>query len=203
MEVTLTSEMSSETRPFVPDRILGIDPAKNHTGLALLDQSGRFLKFEQFNGKGEPDILAATKLVAQSFAAYLRKVAPAGRTLYCMEKQLSVGGQMSALQFYVQMRLLEEIDFHDARACLVFPLPVQLKSYMRRRYGVLNTGVASERVQAVRKRVSPDPPVGRISQHKADGWFAARLGWEVVKGTWSYKPPSKEQKLTNLRILYG
>jgi len=103
------------------------------------------------------------------------------------------------LMFYIQMICLGVIEsrFVALDPRLVMPLPVQLKSYMRKVYDV-NITSKSTIVKSFKEQCGYE---GRISQHKVEAWFLARLGEDVCTGMFKYKLPSREAPLVSWRII--
>lgn len=188
--------------------IIGVDPSQRHTGLvALSTVVGSTPRFSEIQPKDS--ILASGLQIKAEFIAWVRlmKVTFPGEDLiFSIEKQLPVGGQTSALQFYIQLCVLEGIGQFintEKRQEVVMPLPVQLRSYMRKRHNVDITS-ASSGVASFKDQYKNEPwMVGltRISQHKVDAFYLAKLAEDVMAGYWKYKLPSRDLRVVPWGIL--
>ena len=185
---------------------LGIDPSLRHTGLCLIDDRGepRLSQVDTHN----VHTLEATHDLRQQLGEKLGKIARATtrrniRLTVTVEKQLPVGGQSSALMFHVMMLVLGTMEHYlPPDYQLVMPLPNQLKSYLQKRHSIITSkGRKTPIVQAFREEYGP--AIGRVSSHKAEAYYLALLGKEVMQGTWKYTQPSKEAPLLSRRIHYG
>jgi len=176
--------------------VIGIDPSQRHTGLASLC-SGSVPVFHEI--QPTTDILTSGRQIEQELTLFLSKEATPD-TFYSVEKQLSVGGQSSSLMFYVQMVVLNTVgrfvqENFKKEPVFVMPLPIQLKSYMKKVHG-FDISKPSTIVQSWKKKHSGAPwAQGRISQHKVDAFMVAELALDVMKGSFSYKKPQKEAPL--------
>jgi len=183
-------------------RVIGIDPSQRHTGLAELCY-GSTPVFHEIQPKG--DVLSSGRQIEAELDNFLANHAEPG-TLYGIEKQLSVGGQTSSLMFYIQMVVLDTIGrFHVEKfqvdPVFVMPLPVQLKSYMKKRHG-FDTAKPSTIVQSFKEKYEKTPWAnGRISQHKVDAFMVGQLALDVMEGSWSYPLPSRESALIPWKIV--
>lgn len=183
--------------------VVGIDPSQRHTGLCLLREGETEPRFYEIQ-TGTQDIMTSSIIIEQELKHWMRFLNCLD-TVFCLEKSVS-GGFTSALLFHVQMVILKTIEqwpFYAApspcgvkpsvaRVRLVWPLPVQLKSYMQKMCGV--QGVSKEAIVARCKQMVPSYK-GRMSSHKADAYFLARLGKAVIEGRWSYKLSEKELRI--------
>lgn len=178
---------------------LGVDPSLRHTGLCLL--RGAETRFAEIKPQKQ-DVLSAT----QELRIGLRKVlVDWGLTqkepaLIAIEKQLSTGGSSSALMFHVQLVVLEELKplFAVKGVELVFPLPVQLKSYLQ--HQGIGTDRKSQVVRAAKTAIGVET---RLSSHCAEAYYLAQLAQEVSKGKWQYNLPRKEIPLVPWKIKNG
>ena len=183
-------------------RAIGIDPSQRHTGIAILENGSR-PAFYEIKGKG--DILSCALQIRQELTDILSTEANEG-TLYCVEKQLSVGGHSSSLQFYIQMIVLETIgqfvfEKYELDPVFVMPLPVQLKSFMQKAHD-MRTKTKTEIVESWKEKYQEfDWAQGRISSHKVDAFCLANMGLEIMDLNWEYKLPTKEAPLIPWEII--
>lgn len=181
-------------------KILGIDPSERHTGLALLEK-GRRPIFAEIT-TGTLCTIEAISLIRTDLSRFwTENIDVEDELCLSVEKQLPVGGQSSALLFYVYMTVLEVAytvgsgNFH-----FVSPLPNQLKAYIRDVHGIDAHGHKSSIVQGWQKKYNYQK---RISSHRVEAWFLARLARDVLEGRWTYKLPSKEAPLVPWRTTNG
>jgi hypothetical protein len=187
--------------------ILGVDPSQRNTGLCLLPANGspEFLEIKTDTKEETLDVLSSGRMVHDDvlkfMAASSEQIVAIG-----MEKQLSIGGHMSALQFFMQMKVLEAIqeygklfDPPGTRPAFVFPLPVQVKSYYVKRFG----GKAKEATLLSRDYVKSLLGRKRISKHLCDAYFLAVIAGQVLNKRWSYKLPGKEARLIPWEVENG
>lgn len=173
--------------------ILGCDPGLRHVGLCVL--GGPVPVFEEVKTSSR-DVASALKQIGKELSAW--KLRNPG-SVVSMERQLSVGGQSSALMFAVQMKVAEALGLDDPRAQVVLPLPVQLRSYIKRVHG---GDVSSARATVEHFRETHSWKA-RISQHCVDAYYLCRLAQDVLEGRWEYKLPTKELTLFPGVILNG
>lgn len=176
---------------------IGIDPSQRHTGLCLLTETGP--SFYEISPKHD-NILDCLDELANELSSYLAQNYGSDTTI-CVERQLSVGAKSSSLMFLFQMAVLSMIKHaHPMEEMrLIMPLPIQLKSYMIKVHG-LDTSKKSTIVAGYKAATGQS---GRISSHKVDAYYLARLGRDVSLGSWRYNKPSKEAKLFAGTILNG
>jgi hypothetical protein len=185
----------------VSELVLGIDPALRNVGLCLLGRAEP--SFYQIRSKPEVPVITAARAMKDELHVWLESegASKANVRLVCMEKQLSTGGESSALMFHMQMVLLEILyPVWGTVNRLAMPLPVQLTSYMKRKHGVDITS-AGTIVASFIAQVQWKGP--RVSQHKVDAYYLARMGQDLLKGEWTYKRPSKELKLLEGEVFNG
>jgi len=177
--------------------ILGIDPAQRHTGMCLLKTDSTYLFHEI---KTTEDVLSSTRQIKKEMVEWTRDNCSSPESLtYSLERQLSVGGYTSALQYHFQVTVLEGIAYLSGNyARLVFPLPIQLKSYIKKLGGDIKS--PSTIVRSFKKLTGYK---GRISQHCVDGYYLARLAEDVILGKFQYKLPSKDYKIVPWEIMHG
>jgi len=176
---------------------IGIDPSQRHTGLCILRDSGpSFFEIQP----DQPDILECMDYLATEFRSWLRQNYHIGDQI-CIERQLSMGGQMSSLMFLVQMVVLNCIKRHAPlqEMRLVMPLPIQLKSYMTKMHGI-ESKKKSSIVAGFKKQQNWQQ---RISSHKVEAFYLAKLAEDVLLGRWQYKLPSRETNLFEGTIING
>jgi len=180
-------------------QFIGIDPSLRHTGLCFFLDGVEPQFYEIKTGH---DVLSSVAIIRELFGSFLKAhvIHPVKEEypIFAMEKQLSVGGHSSSLMFHIQMIILEEIFKRYSMPCLVFPLPVQLTSWMRK-HGIDTTSAGS--IVKHFKRTENHPK--RISQHCVDAYYLTRLAAEVLKGEFYYKLPSKEMALIPWKIRNG
>lgn len=174
--------------------VVGIDPSQRHTGVCFLTEAGPF--FTEIK-TGTEDVLTSSQSLRRHLRSFLREH-NAQNAVFCIEKQLSVGGNSSSLMFHMQMNVLEVVRQLSPSPVLIMPLPVQLQSYIRRRHGCENPKSATQVVAAAKRALNLK---GRFSQHLADAYFLGILARDVLAGTWSYKKPSREQPLVPWEIV--
>jgi len=177
---------------------VGIDPAQRHTGLCLL-QPG--VKPQFYEIKTTRDLLSSVQHIRGSLQDWLGGRVDPDETVFGVEKQLSKGGHMSALLFFVQMTVLEVIQefFETKEPRIVMPLPIQLMSYMKKRHMVPISSAAD----IVGHFKDTYDHKERISQHCVDAFYLAQMAKEVYAGQYSYPLPSKEQPLVPWRTING
>jgi len=172
--------------------VVGIDPSLRRTGICWL-RGGKVEGFKEIQPK-QPDLLSSFYHIEGSLLDLMWE----WRThedeppLFGIEKQLSVGGHTSSLMFAVQMLVLRVIRSTFSDVYLVHPLPVQLKSYIKKRSGIKGKATASEIVRAALATDDFSNFSGRISQHVADAYFLAKAAEEALAGTWVYNLSRKE-----------
>lgn len=165
-------------------KILGIDPGLRHTGACLLTEAG----FSLFQiDSAQTDWVSASNNLRLKFRSLLAMEKP---DVICMERQLSVGAQSSALLYHVQMVLLGVIAEDRPNIPIAMPLPGQLRSYVQKRLGA-KPASDSALVQTFKEATNTQ---GRVSIHKVDAYYLCKAGLEVFAGTWYYKKPSNEKE---------
>lgn len=179
---------------------LGVDPGLRKTGLARYEE-GQPIEFQEISTNAS-NLLGETAEIRAGFRNWLNS--KDGRPFwFTMERQLSTGGESAALMFHVQMLLLEEFEdwtqqqIYEPKVSL--PLPVQLRSYMKRRWNVDLTNGTS--VVKSYKEITKRP--GRISKHCVDAFFLTQMGKDIFSGNFHYKLPTKELTLVPWEILNG
>jgi len=176
-------------------QFLGIDPGLRHTGVCLLQTGADPLFYEC-----KPyalNVLTACSELREGLGKFIqREVGPP--VIVSVEKQLSVGAYSSSLMFHVQMAVYEVLELSLCEFGLVAPLPVQLKSYMRKERGVDITNATS----IVASFKESHPECTRISQHCVDAYYLAKLARDVLAGRWTYRLPSKEMALHPWEIIH-
>lgn len=173
--------------------IVGIDPSQRHTGVCILDQHLKVLEVFDIVTGATP-ILESGIMIRDQIGILFKKYPDA---LYCMEKMMP-GATCGPLLFYVQMIILESMAEHTSKR-LVHPLPVQLRSYMKKLLGKVPENKTAT-VQGFRELTSFK---GRVSSHCADAYFAARMGDEVVNNRYSYRLSEKELPIMSWGVING
>lgn len=168
-------------------RWLGIDPGQRHVGLCSLTEAGP--SFHQID-TGDLPVLESGNKISEELRDWVMTTGGAqGVDMVCMERQLSVGGQSSSLLFHMQMVILGVIAPTFATTNrLAMPLPIQLQSYLKKRHGCPIEPDSATVKFFQQQNNWPH----RISIHKVDAFYLAKLGQEVSRGTWSYNLPSRE-----------
>lgn len=180
--------------------IVGIDPSQRHTGLCAWNPETDEKTFDQID-TGKSDLLTSLHLLRVGLRRFLWRMEPRP-SLFGVERMVT-GGQTSPLLFAVQMTVFEEIlthyadpgrDWPDTDSFklpqFVHPYPVQLKSYMRKVHGV-DVIAKSSIVQSFREEFD----YGRISSHKVEAYYLARIAHDVVSGTWNFHQKSAGPKV--------
>lgn len=176
---------------------IGIDPSQRHTGLCILRDSGpSFFEIQPT----QDNILESMDYLADEFSSWLAQNCGSDDQI-CIERQLSMGGQSSSLMFLVQMVVLSCIKRHAPleEMRLVMPLPIQLKSYITKMHGI-DTKNKSNIVAGFKKQLGWTK---RISSHRVEAYYLAKLAEDVLLGRWQYKIPSRETNLFEGTILNG
>jgi len=180
------------------NKFVGIDPAQRHTGLCILQPDTAPLFYEV---KTTEDVLTSSQKIRGELQVWLWERVAMDEATFAVEKQLSKGGHTSALLFFIQMTVLEVVQgfFREREPRVVMPLPIQLTSFMKKRYGV-PIGSAAEAVGHFKDTYKYS---GRISQHCVDAFYLAQMAREVEAGEYGYPLPSKEAPLVPWRTLNG
>lgn len=177
--------------------ILGVDPSQRHTGLCLL--RGSQPTFYEIK-TGSEDVLTSSRTIRREFRSIVKEESCQDVAL-CIERQMVVGGQSSALMFHMQMNFMEAVkQLWTIPDPLFMPLPNQLQSYIYHVHGVHPKEKDSFLVNHFKKTTGYK---GRISIHCVDAYYLARLGQDVHRGAWQYKIPSNEPAQIPWRITNG
>lgn len=140
--------------------------------------------------EGSP-ILEAGLEIREKFEGYLKSF-HGSEFLFCMERMMPQARSGGAL-FYVQMLLLEVMKDLPGLGRTVMPFPIQLRSYLIKRWGIqprTKTDVVNGYLKLTQSRA-------RVSSHVAEAYFLAHLGLDVVAGKYELNLPKKEMKLTS------
>lgn len=173
--------------------IIGIDPSQRHTGVCILNSKLDVVEiFDVVTGQ-EP-ILESGMMIREQMEVLFKGYPDA---IYSMEKMMP-GATCGPLLFYVQMIILESMARCTTKK-LVHPLPIQLKSYMKKLLGAVPSN-KTEIVQGFKKLTSFK---GRASSHCADAYFLARMGDEVAAKRYSYRLSEKELPIMSWGVLNG
>lgn len=191
--------------------LIGIDPSQRHTGICVIVDGGEPIFHEIAPSLEECPVLLDSLLYLRRetrnfLATYFdRSQSSTTEVLLGMEKQVG-GGNMSMTLFSAQMTIwgVFQAFLPPNSILLVNPLPIQLKSYMRKRFGV-DLENKSAIVESFKKQygTSHNVDLKRISSHKVEAWYLTQMAKEVKNGTWAYTPPSKEKPLVTWKTLYG
>lgn len=171
--------------------ILGIDPALRHTGLCLRKQAGPIFRTITTPNENCPsaDIVSTTRYLRSELTRIFTPMKGVVTTV-ALERQLSVGGRTSSMQFLAQSIALEAIVDCIAPEHIIMPLPQQLNSWYKKRGIDISTDSAT--VREFKERTGYKP---RVSIHCVDAYFLTEIAQEVLDGRWEYKLPSKEVDL--------
>lgn len=185
-------------------KVVGVDPSQRHTGLALLDDKFEFEAplFFEIETRGT-DLLTSVQRIRREFAKWVAENTMKDDVVFSMEKMVA-SGYSSQLLFYVQMTLFEVIQscYVKTSPILVNPLPVQLKSYIKKRYQI-DVGKKSWIVDGFKEKCQVDWRERRISSHLVEAYFLARMGIEVLEHRWEYTRPQRELLLVPWEVNYG
>lgn len=173
-------------------KYLGVDPSERHTGLVILDKGHQPIFHEIYTGT-KTVIEAAAQIREDLNHFWVVNLGLREEVCFAIEKQLPVGGQSSALLFYIYMAVLEStLPFRNTHQChFVSPLPGQLKSYIKKMYRIETTS----KTTIVNGWKAMFKYRERISSHRVEAWFLARLARDVLEGNWRYNLPSREAPL--------
>jgi hypothetical protein len=179
-----------------PPDVIGVDPSQRHTALCLL--RGAEPHFHEV--KPTEDMLTAARKTRRETIQFVKEH-HAEDAAWAIEKQLSVGGSMSALQFYFQMQILEIVRHFnpDRHPALIMPMPIQLKSYITKTQGCPSPK-GRILVDHLKKQTELN---GRISEHKAMAYYMALLGRDVLTGVWRYNRTKNEAPLHPWKTING
>lgn len=119
-------------------------------------------------------------------------------TVISMEKQV-LSGHSSPLMFYVQMTVYELLYSMGCES-IINPLPIQLKSFIKRFEGGA-IGSKSDIVNSFKEKYGRKMGIGRISSHCVDAFYLVRLAEETLAGNWSYALSVKELKLHPWKVI--
>lgn len=177
------------------DFAIGIDPSQRHTGVCVVRRNNPTVIAESYDIEtGKLSILDSGLLIRGELRRLFSRYPNA---TYAVEKSMP-GARCGALLFYVQMILLEELSAGTDRK-LVHILPVQLKSFMKSKVGV----VPSNKTEIVRYARELSKFKGRMSSHIADAYFLALAAGDVRDGLYSYNISRGELPIISWRVLGG
>lgn len=172
---------------------IGIDPSQRNTGICVLGEDHHVADRYDIT-TGTMSILDSAALLRLKIGVLFKKYPDA---TYGIEKMMP-SARCGALLFYMQMVILEEFQAHTSRR-LVHLLPVQLKSYMQKRYAF----IPKDKTSIVNKAKELSGVTGRMSSHQADAYFLARACEEVIAGRYEYALSKVELKLFSWSVLNG
>jgi len=183
--------------------VVGIDPSLRRTGICWM-RGGKVEGWNEIR-PDQPDLLSSFSHIEGHLHDLMWdwRVHEDEPPLFGIEKQLSVGGHTSSLMFAVQMLVLGVIKTNFPDVNLVHPLPIQLKSYIKKRSDIKGKATASEIVRAALATDDFSNYPGRISQHVADAYFLAKAAEEALAGTWVYNLSKKEIPIHPWKLIGG
>lgn len=174
--------------------IIGIDPSQRHTGVCILGEDLKISKAYDIK-TGDLSILDSVNHLRLGLRDLFKEHPTA---TYSVEKMMP-SARSGALLFYVQMALLEELVLSNPAPKLVHPLPIQLKSFMIKKFG-FDPGTKTAIVEAAKKHTGY---VGRMSSHMADAYFLARMADAVINHRYSYPLSKVELQLFTWKVING
>jgi hypothetical protein len=175
--------------------ILGCDPAFRHTGLCLYGQAEP--RFFQINTDTNMDMVSSTRKIRAELVPRLQKLR--GRVkIFSSERQLSVGANMSAMQFAAQCLIFDLVYEHLQPEIWVVPTIGQRRQHMRLAGVDISTDTAT--VRSFREQTGYKP---RVSIHCVHAYYLCRAAKDVLAGKWQYRMPSREVQLIPGVIVNG
>lgn len=171
----------------------GIDPSQRNVGLCFR-KSGAQSWFHQI--QPETDILSSGREIQQKLLQYFRLYQP---TVFALEKQMPNATITGPLLFYIQMVVLGTIHEYTKEPKLVWPLPIQLRSYLKKRVGA---DISSKGTVVAHFKETENYPL-RISSHCVEAFYLTRLAEDVLAGVWNYKLSEKELKIVDWKVING
>lgn len=173
--------------------IVGIDPAQRNVGLCFRDKGVQpVFRIIQ----PDSDILASGLEIRETLQEFFKQFRP---TTFVIEKQMPNATRTGPLLFYIQMMVLEAIRLYNPDPQLVWPLPVQLRSYLHHKVGADIKSKGS--VVAHFKKTEAFE--GRISSHCVEAFYLTRLAEEVLAKTWVYNLSEKELPIVSWKVING
>jgi len=174
--------------------IIGIDPSQRHTGVCILGGQQKIDKAFDIKTDGLSILDSVKRLRGELRQLFLQYPT----ATYSVEKMMP-SARSGALLFYVQMALLEELVSVNATPALAHPLPIQLKSFMIKRFG-FDPSTKTAIVEEAKKHSGYS---GRMSSHMADAYFLARMADEVINHRYSYPLSKVELQLFTWKVING
>jgi len=183
--------------------VVGIDPSLRRTGICWL-RGGKVEGWNEIQPE-QPDLLSSFSHIEGHLhdLFWEWRVHEDEPPLFGVEKQLSVGGHTSSLMFAVQMLVLRVIKTNFPDVYIAHPLPIQLKSYIKKRTDIQGKATAGEIVRAAKASGDFVNYEGRFSQHVADAYFLAKLAEEALEGTFEYNLSKKEIPIHPWKLIGG
>lgn len=178
---------------------IGVDPSVRHTGIIILDDNAKVLRTAEIQ-TGDMPLLDALGHIRKEFRSWTQNNVNSEQDIFAIEKMMPTARSGPSL-FVVQMLLLgllEELYGQDTPK-LVHPLPVQLKSYLKKVGGE----VPPNKTAIVNLYKKETGNTQRVSSHIADAYFLARMARDVVAGRYAYQLSVKELPLTSWRPISG
>lgn len=163
---------------------IGVDPSLRHTGICWIDEkdySPHFLELKT-EGLSIIDALITVQRQWQGIVDAFYK----NRVVFVVERQVPQA-RMGAWMCTSMAVVLMQIKNFAPRSKIYLPYPVQLKSYMRK-LGV-DTSTKSSIVQSYKDEHNES---GRVSSHKVEAFYLARMGQDIQQGAYHFRQPKKE-----------
>ena len=171
---------------------IGIDPSQRHTGICIMRTPEDYV-LSQIDTTVKDDLATSVKIIRRELRKGLfgDTEIPFDQYAFGIERMIP-GAMTSPLMFAVQTIVYDEIldFFGEYVPSFTTPYPVQLKAYMSRHHGVDIKNKKTGIIQGY-KRITGDE--ARVSSHRAEAYFLARMAQDVIEGRWSFK--QKPQKL--------
>jgi len=183
---------------------LGIDPSKRHIGLALSKDEVSPPLLKEISPT-ERDLLNAVRTLRIELFAFLREnMSETDDLVVGIEKQ-GMGGESALTMFVSQMACFEVLSkVTKGKVTIVWPLPIQGKSYMKKKHGV-DTDSKSSTVRSWAATFGQLYPKKRYSNHCVEAFYFMKMAKDVVEGRFSYRPPSQEDPtvIIPFKVEYG
>jgi len=171
--------------------ILGLDLAFRNSGFCLIDDVGNVEQLSLL--KTEGDLVKVLSIIRPLLREYLSNPLLKGVSL---ERPIntSVSGPLLTV---IQVMALEVITESGFDGFFVNPLPIQLRSYLKR-FRCINP----ESKKAVVSAFVRDTGRLKVSDHEADAYYLAQFARAVFNGHWAYNPPSDKVQFHSIPVFY-
>jgi len=182
---------------------LGIDPSKRHTGLALSKDEVSLPVLREI-APTERDLLTSVRSLRIDLYSFMKEHAEGTTELVIGIEKQGMGGESAVMLFNVQMAIFETLGKFCPDIKVIWPLPGQLKSYLKRLHAV----DISSKTSIVRSWADTHGrlfPKKRYSSHLVEAYYMMRAAKDVQGGKWSYRPTSNEDPTTLIpfKVDYG